>query len=367
MEYDWEGRFVRHETGGVETRFTYDHLGSRVTKRSERETTVVVGRLAEARGGSTSYNVYLGNRLACRVHGKKGDFYLEDHLGGIAAVAGESGSIIARREYRAYGEELLKEGETPMGYVGKERDPESGLLYFGARYYDSAVGRWTSKDPHFLTRPDKTGLNSNLYAYAAGNPIRYSDEDGRKVVIDEMGLEAIRPMWVLASGLSNEEQSWLNRSEGGAGMDLEFHPPEGVKLSKRAEVLRALIASTRTYVLRILQDASSDQFEAQMDDGESEWLTANKLTFLLGELVGGIFLPERPRAEDILGILNTAGCYSPDEKSYLLVVVRPDYLGHLAETAYHEMGHAKLFDEGEPFWHPVEEVEDLLDTLRVDP
>lgn len=63
--------------------------------------------------------------------------------------------------------------------TGKERDQESGLDYFGARYYGSALGRFTSPDPakidlRHLTNPQKW----NKYAYTINNPLRYFDPDG---------------------------------------------------------------------------------------------------------------------------------------------------------------------------------------------
>jgi RHS repeat-associated protein len=64
-------------------------------------------------------------------------------------------------------------------FTGKERDVESGLDYFGARYYGSALGRFTSADPkmfnsNFLVNPQKW----NKYAYTINNPLRYFDPDG---------------------------------------------------------------------------------------------------------------------------------------------------------------------------------------------
>ena len=63
-------------------------------------------------------------------------------------------------------------------FTGKERDAESGLDYFGARYYGSAMGRFTSPDPkmfpHDLTDPQSW----NKYGYTRNNPLRYTDPDG---------------------------------------------------------------------------------------------------------------------------------------------------------------------------------------------
>lgn len=64
-------------------------------------------------------------------------------------------------------------------YTGKERDAESGLDYFGARYYASTMGRWMSPDPgklnlKHLLNPQKW----NKYAYVLNNPLSMVDPDG---------------------------------------------------------------------------------------------------------------------------------------------------------------------------------------------
>jgi len=61
-------------------------------------------------------------------------------------------------------------------FTGKERDQESGLDYFGARYYGSALGRFTS--------PDEPLVDQNLYGYVRNNPLRFTDPDGRECTYD---------------------------------------------------------------------------------------------------------------------------------------------------------------------------------------
>ena len=58
-------------------------------------------------------------------------------------------------------------------FTGKETDRGTGLVYFGARYYDPEVGRWTTVDP------GRQGLN--WYVYCNDNPLKYVDPDGRWV------------------------------------------------------------------------------------------------------------------------------------------------------------------------------------------
>src|SRR5262249_8013388 len=80
-------------------------------------------------------------------------YHLGDHLGGSALVLDRAGAWVNREEYTPF-------GETSFGgfarkryrFGGKERDEESGLYYFGARYYAPWVARWTTPDPSFVNK-----------------------------------------------------------------------------------------------------------------------------------------------------------------------------------------------------------------------
>ena len=82
-----------------------------------------------------------------------------DHLGSVRLVTDGNGNIISRHDFLPFGEEVLALASTGrMGpgrgvtddvkqrFTGNERDTESGLDYFGARYYGSALGRFMSPD-----------------------------------------------------------------------------------------------------------------------------------------------------------------------------------------------------------------------------
>lgn len=78
---------------------------------------------------------------------------------------------------------MMDTGYPSQKFTGKERDSESGLDYFGARYYGSSLGRFTSPDPakldiRHLLNPQKW----NKYAYTINNPLRYFDPDGQEEV-----------------------------------------------------------------------------------------------------------------------------------------------------------------------------------------
>ena len=63
-------------------------------------------------------------------------------------------------------------------FTGKERDSESGLDYFGARYYGSALGRFTSPDPLLNSGRPWLPQSWNRYVYSLNNPLRFIDPSG---------------------------------------------------------------------------------------------------------------------------------------------------------------------------------------------
>ena len=90
--------------------------------------------------------------------------------------------VVARHDFMPFGEEVAPPipPQDKRLFTGKERDSETGLDYFGARYYRADVGRFTTVDPELrikdaLVDPQKW----NRYAYVQNNPLRYVDPDGR--------------------------------------------------------------------------------------------------------------------------------------------------------------------------------------------
>jgi RHS repeat-associated protein len=78
-----------------------------------------------------------------------------------------------------FGDALSSVDIDPSHFTGKERDAESGLDYFGARYYSSTMGRFSSPDPSGLAYASLANPQSlNLYSYALNNPLRLVDPSG---------------------------------------------------------------------------------------------------------------------------------------------------------------------------------------------
>jgi RHS repeat-associated protein len=89
-------------------------------------------------------------------------------------VTNMSGAVTERTGYAAFGEPKPVSG-LPRGFIGERPDPETGLLYLNARYYDPALGRFISPDDWDPTLP---GVGTNRYAYAGNDPVNKSDPNG---------------------------------------------------------------------------------------------------------------------------------------------------------------------------------------------
>jgi RHS repeat-associated protein len=103
-------------------------------------------------------------------------YYHSDHLGSANYITDETGSVSQHLEYIPYGETFVDERystwHSPYKFNGKERDEETGLTYYGARYFDG--NGWLSVDPLAHKYP-----NVGSYVYCLGNPVKYVDKDGK--------------------------------------------------------------------------------------------------------------------------------------------------------------------------------------------
>ncbi len=104
---------------------------------------------------------------------------LSDHLGSVRLVVNAATGAIAQRiDYDEWGTPTYVTGTgtadfQPFGFAGGLQDPDTGLVRFGARDYDSSVGRWTTKDPIRFASQEW-----GLYAYVLSDPVNRADPTG---------------------------------------------------------------------------------------------------------------------------------------------------------------------------------------------
>ena len=158
-----------------------------------------------------------------------------DAQGTPLAKADANGNIIATFDYAPYGAQALGTPPSGPGYTGHVNDPDTGLVYMQARYYDPAVGRFLSVDP---VRPAPgDGFNFNRYSYANNNPIRYVDPDGR----DCKSASGATTCQIMVTG------SHIPKS-------ISFATPSGLSGTQRSSA-----ASEHLYDIRTPNGGKSDQ------------------------------------------------------------------------------------------------------------
>ena len=105
-------------------------------------------------------------------------YYHPDHLGSSSYITNLDGEVAQHIEYVPFGEVFIEERNntwnTPYLFNAKEFDEETGMYYYGARYYEPRLSLWMSTDPLQEKYP-----NINTYCYTINNPIIFIDPDGK--------------------------------------------------------------------------------------------------------------------------------------------------------------------------------------------
>jgi RHS repeat-associated protein len=184
--WDFENRLKSVITPTGTVTFVYDPLGRRIQKAfTQGSTTTTTNYLydganiiRELDGGGNALARYAQNwgvdqPLAEMRSGTTG-FYQQDGLNSVTSLSSSTGTISNSYTYDAFGNLIASAGSlvNPFQYTGRDLDPETGLRYYRARYFDPTNGRFLSEDP--------IGFDGgiNFYKYAANRPTNLSDPSG---------------------------------------------------------------------------------------------------------------------------------------------------------------------------------------------
>jgi RHS repeat-associated protein len=204
--YAWDifSRLISVTTAEARVEFSYDALGRRMSKSVdldndgsvERETAYIysgwncVEERAAANGAQAETAYVWAEDLSGSMQGAGGVGGLlavidgagahtaaSDANGNVAAYFDGSGNIAAEYDYTPFGTVLSKSGAKADGFAyrfsTKPYDAETGLYYYGYRYYSPELGRWISQDPI----EEAGGLN--LYGFVSNNSINFIDSNGK--------------------------------------------------------------------------------------------------------------------------------------------------------------------------------------------
>ena len=189
--YDAENHLVY--AGGVN--YVYDGDGNRVMKSNGPIYWFTSGGGAldesDLSGNITNEYVFFnGQRIARRDPSGNAFYYFDDHLGTARSIAEvPAGQTTATLCYDADfypfgGERWYTDScDSHFKFTGKERDTESGLDNFGARYDASSMGRFMSPDDPLLYQDKADPQSLNLYSYVRGNPLNRVDPNGHLTII----------------------------------------------------------------------------------------------------------------------------------------------------------------------------------------
>jgi len=204
FSYGADGLRRSSTVNGVTTHYVYDG-GSLISEKrvnGQSQLVVTASYLAGLRGPECRvdetqqtegyYNPFDSAPRSLKSRGKTA-WYIFDGVSSIAGEADSNGTVTCGTKYDAYGAVRTRTGTSASrqgfaGTFGHVTDTETGLIYMQARYYDPAIGRFTSEDPKC------NGLN--WFEYANSNPVNFADATGKSPIGSIMNLVNVYGLWL---------------------------------------------------------------------------------------------------------------------------------------------------------------------------
>lgn len=168
--------------GGLTVNYKYDALGRRIQRTTsagadERFVYDSQDVLLDLNSSLSVVTSYL-NGLGADEHLRQTNattgvsYFLTDHLGTTTTLTDATGNVVETLSYDSFGNNNGST-RTRYTYTGRERDPDTGLLFYRARYYDPQLGRFLSEDPISFS-----GGDVNLFGYVKNGPLLFRDPTG---------------------------------------------------------------------------------------------------------------------------------------------------------------------------------------------
>jgi RHS repeat-associated protein len=217
--YNGEEQMTSATIGSLTTTYSYDGDGKRVEKSGGKiywygggSDALVETDLSGNTNNSTfsEYVLFAGKRVSRRDYQNNVYYYFADHLGTSREMlqAGQT-TPCYDADFYPYGGEITHTTTCTQNYkfTAKERDAESGLDNFGARYNSSYLGRFTSPDPVIITPLRlRDPQRFNLYGYARSSPMSYVDVNGQDIdLVNDTDKGRAEALAKLTQGMSKAE------------------------------------------------------------------------------------------------------------------------------------------------------------------
>lgn len=215
--YDAENMLVQYEGGATQiggVDYFYDGTGKRVKKATSSSKTVFVYNIAGQLVAEYSTSTPENNGTT---------YFSNDSLGTPRVTTSAAGTVLARHDYLPFGGEVFagtgyrstsqKYGESTISpadkcrqkFTGQERDIETNLDFFNARYYAYVMGRFTTADPLLSSGTPENPQSWARYTYTLNNPLKYIDPSG---------------LYIFDKGVSEDEQLLFNNELEAARQNL---------------------------------------------------------------------------------------------------------------------------------------------------
>ena len=186
-------------------------------------------------------------------------YYHPDHLGSSSYITNLDGEVVQHIEYVPFGEVFVEERNniwnTPYLFNAKEFDEETGLYYYGARYYDPHISLWITTDPIKNKYP-----NISSYCYTANNPVRFIDPDGRIIKLPK-GTTSEQIFIVLGNiqKLTDDKVVFSTQKDGSVRIKIASLG-KGNK-SAGTRLIRRINSSKRIMTINIISEKEEGNFE----------------------------------------------------------------------------------------------------------
>ena len=259
--YNYQNLPLVDTVSSVITNYSYNGNGERITKNSDYYLRDFAGRELAIYDNTAdtlkSVNLY-GNGMIGRylANENKSIYFAKDHLGTIRTTINDYSEIENAADYYPYGEEITGRSvvypnctSAKYKFTGKERDTENGYDYFGARYYDSRIGRWLQIDPLANKYPEW-----NPYNYVKNNPSNLIDPNGMDI-------------WVVtrdADGNETSRYQYINRKL----IDSEGNEYKGDNsyLTKVRSVLNSLLDMDDSKISEVITGLENSSLKHEISD-----------------------------------------------------------------------------------------------------
>lgn len=204
-------------------------------------------------------------------------FYHPDHLGTSTFLTDFNGNAYQFFLNLPFGETMAEQKGTefyqsPYKFNGKELDEETGLYYYGARYYDPKVSVFLSVDPHA-----EKYTSVGAYVYCINNPINVIDPDGKDIIFLDTGFDnKVKAAYIYSKG-----NFWLMENKNGKMVKTNKRYNPGVQkvgkdgtMYKLLTAYREIEASDDKVLKKQLKTLEKSKNKHYMVEQDSEFLGA---------------------------------------------------------------------------------------------